>query len=74
MIRYQTPMISSIQDRVALLARLPVMHQEYIQVLRYGKDQFLTRHTDSLPGDKAGPRVATILIYLADVEEGGEVS
>jgi len=46
----------------------------FSKVLRYGKDQYYHKHTDSLPGDTAGPRVATILIYLADVEEGGEVS
>ena len=58
---------------MALLTRLPVLHQEYIQVLRYGRDQFCNKHTDILPGDAAGPRLATILIYLADSEEGGEV-
>lgn len=72
--RYETPMVSRIQDRVALMTRLPVLHQEDMQVLRYGKDQYYHKHTDSLPGDAAGPRVATILIYLADAEEGGEVS
>lgn len=67
-------MVSSIQDRVALLTRLPVLHQEMIQVLRYGKDQYCHKHKDILPdGDAAGQRVATILIYLADSEEGGEV-
>jgi hypothetical protein len=64
-IRYETPMVSRIQDRVALMTRLPVLHQEDMQVLRYGKDQYYHKHTDSLPGDTAGPRVATILVFLS---------
>ena len=66
-------MLTRIQDRVALMTRLPVIHQEDMQVLRYGMEQYYHKHTDSLPGDAAGPRVATLLIYLADAEEGGEV-
>ncbi|GAX75544.1 hypothetical protein CEUSTIGMA_g2987.t1 [Chlamydomonas eustigma] len=36
--------------------------------------QYYHKHTDSLQDDDAGPRLATILIYLADAEEGGETS
>jgi prolyl 4-hydroxylase len=72
-IRYQTPVVRNIQDRVALLTKLPVLHQESIQVLRYGRGQYCHEHLDLLPGDEAGPRMATILIYLMDSEEGGEV-
>ena len=43
------------------------------QILRYGIGQYYHQHTDSLPNDIAGPRVATLLIYLADCQEGGEV-
>jgi prolyl 4-hydroxylase len=43
-----------------------------MQVLRYGIGQFYKRHTDSLENDS--PRIATLLIYLADPEEGGETA
>ena len=41
-------------------------------MLRYGIGQFYKRHTDSLEDDS--PRMATLLIYLADPEEGGETA
>ena len=70
--RHETEIVASIQERVAWLTRAPVVNQEDMQVLRYGIGQFYKRHTDSLEDDS--PRMATLLIYLADPEEGGETS
>eukprot|EP00195_Chlamydomonas_chlamydogama_P005831 CAMPEP_0202903772 /NCGR_PEP_ID=MMETSP1392-20130828/26225_1 /ASSEMBLY_ACC=CAM_ASM_000868 /TAXON_ID=225041 /ORGANISM="Chlamydomonas chlamydogama, Strain SAG 11-48b" /LENGTH=367 /DNA_ID=CAMNT_0049591101 /DNA_START=121 /DNA_END=1224 /DNA_ORIENTATION=- len=70
--RYQTPVIARIQDRVAVFTRAPVVHQEDMQVLRYGVGQYYHKHTDSLDNDT--PRMATLLLYLSDPVEGGETS
>ena len=43
-----------------------------LQVLRYGNGQQYKPHFDSLDNDS--PRTATVLVYLSDVEEGGETT
>ncbi|KAG2446166.1 hypothetical protein HXX76_000761 [Chlamydomonas incerta] len=70
--RYATPVLAKIEDRVAVLTRVPVQYQEDMQVLRYGNGQYYHRHTDSLENDS--PRLATVLLYLSDPELGGETA
>ena len=48
--------------------------QEDTQILRYAVGQYYKVHGDNLVDDTAGARVATILIYLNDAEEGGETA
>jgi len=76
----QTPLISQIEERIALLSGLPMSHQEGMQVLYYPVGGFYKPHHDyfdpALAGsanilNRGGQRVATIVIYLNDVEEGG---
>ncbi|RHN67067.1 putative procollagen-proline dioxygenase [Medicago truncatula] len=60
-----------------------IMHQtcsyaengEGLQVIHYGVGQKFVPHYDSRSNESfwnGGPRVATFLMYLSDVEEGGE--
>ncbi|KAJ9522493.1 hypothetical protein QJQ45_008335 [Haematococcus lacustris] len=75
--RLHDPIIERIENRVSLFTQLPVSHQEDIQVLRYQAGQKYGAHYDSSYADKGpGPkwRMATFLIYLSDVEEGGETA
>lgn len=72
--RYQDPVVTRIENRVAAWTHLPVSHQEDIQVLRYGIGQFYKVHADTLKDDEAGVRVATVLVYLNEPEEGGETA
>lgn len=72
--RQADPVIEDIEERLAEWARIPVVHGEDTQVLRYGLGQEYKRHMDSLQDDVAGPRVCTVLMYLNDVIEGGETA
>ena len=75
--RLQDPIIERIERRISVITRVPVSHQEDIQVLRYTKGQKYGAHYDSAYDDsQSGPhkRMATFLMYLSDVEEGGETA
>ena len=72
--------ISRIEQRAAEWAMIPVGHQEQLHVLRYDVGQQYKDHWDAFDAgvrDKIDfgngrQRLATILMYLNDVEEGGE--
>lgn len=64
--------VSGVERRLATWTHLNVSHQEDMQILRYGVGQKYGAHYDSLSDDS--PRVVTVLIYLADTEEGGETA
>lgn len=68
--------IADIERRIARWTLLPVNYGEGFQVLRYTKEQKYDGHYDYFFDDvsitNGGNRYATVLIYLNDVEEGGE--
>ncbi|GFR42774.1 hypothetical protein Agub_g3735 [Astrephomene gubernaculifera] len=70
--RRHDPVIERVLRRVAAWTKTPVENQEDLQVLRYGVGQKYGAHTDSLIDDS--PRMATVLLYLHDTEEGGETA
>lgn len=68
--------IRNIELRASTWAMLPMNRGETMQVLRYEKGQKYDAHDDFFHDEhnvkNGGQRVATILMYLSDVEEGGE--
>mmetsp|Transcript_11598 Transcript_11598/g.32872 ORF Transcript_11598/g.32872 Transcript_11598/m.32872 type:complete len:346 (-) Transcript_11598:300-1337(-) len=70
--RYADQVISDIEERIARFTHIPVAHQEDMQVLKYDIGQKYGAHYDSLTD--GSPRIATVLMYLSDVEEGGETA
>eukprot|EP00873_Tetraselmis_striata_P014068 jgi/Tetstr1/434332/TSEL_023438.t1 len=64
--------ITSVEERIARYTHIPLAHQEDIQVLKYEDGQKYGAHYDSLVD--GSPRIATVLMYLSDVEEGGETA
>jgi prolyl 4-hydroxylase len=73
--------IRDIDIRVGHWTHLPPSHTEAMQVLRYEYNQTYGGHWDELDPtidaqtiSGASPRVATVLIYLTDTEEGGETA
>lgn len=63
-----------VERRIAAWSQVPEEHGEAIQVLRYELGQEYRAHFDYFfhKQGMANNRVATVLLYLSDVEEGGE--
>jgi prolyl 4-hydroxylase len=77
----ETPLVARIERRIAELTGLPVEHGEGLQILHYPTGAESTPHYDFLmPGNEAnkaslarsGQRIATFIIYLNDVDAGGQ--
>ncbi|KAL1824985.1 hypothetical protein DCAR_0313091 [Daucus carota subsp. sativus] len=68
--------IREIEKRIADFTFLPVEHGEGLQILHYEVGQKYEPHYDYFLDDfntnNGGQRIATVLMYLSDVEEGGE--
>ncbi|KAF6253134.1 hypothetical protein COO60DRAFT_1643423 [Scenedesmus sp. NREL 46B-D3] len=77
--RGQDSVVAAVEARIAEWTRLPADHGEPIQVLRYQNGQKYDAHWDwfddpTHPADSGENRAATVLMYLGDVEEGGETT
>lgn len=71
--RGQDEVVERVERKMATLARIPPEHGELLQILHYGPSQEYKAHMDQVRhGDNGGLRAATVLVYLNDVEWGGE--
>lgn len=74
--RGRDKVIKNIEKRIADYTFIPVEHGEGLQVLHYEEGQKYEPHYDYFLDDfntkNGGQRIATVLMYLSDVEEGGE--
>jgi len=77
----ETPLISRLEARIAELTGLPVENGEGLQLLHYEAGAESTPHVDYLVANntsniesiaRSGQRVGTLLMYLNDVDSGGE--
>jgi len=72
----QDPIVAGIEDKISAWTFLPKENGEDMQVLRYKRGEKYEPHydyfTDSVNTIRGGHRVATVLLYLTDVAEGGE--
>ncbi|WP_224013452.1 2OG-Fe(II) oxygenase [Paraburkholderia tropica] len=77
----ETPWLATIDQRVSALMQMPMENGEGLQVLNYAPGAQSRPHFDFLiPSNAAnqasiarsGQRVSTLVIYLNDVESGGE--
>ncbi|KAF8022654.1 hypothetical protein BT93_F0234 [Corymbia citriodora subsp. variegata] len=74
--RGQDKIVRDIEKRIADFTFIPVEHGEGLQVLHYEVGQKYDAHYDYFLDEfntkNGGQRIATLLMYLSDVEEGGE--
>ncbi|XP_030531401.2 probable prolyl 4-hydroxylase 3 [Rhodamnia argentea] len=74
--RGQDKIVRAIEKRIADFTHIPVEHGEGLQILQYGHGQKYDAHhdyfSDPFNTRNGGQRMATMLMYLSDVEEGGE--
>ncbi|OIW14808.1 hypothetical protein TanjilG_05429 [Lupinus angustifolius] len=74
--RGKDKIIQKIEKRIADFTFIPVENGEGLQVLHYEVGQKYEPHYDYFVDEfntkNGGQRVATVLMYLSDVEEGGE--
>ncbi|RWR84508.1 putative prolyl 4-hydroxylase 10 [Cinnamomum micranthum f. kanehirae] len=74
--RGRDKIIRNIEKRISDFTFIPVDHGEGLQVLHYEVGQKYEPHYDYFLDDyntkNGGQRIATLLMYLSDVEEGGE--
>ncbi|CAK9142124.1 unnamed protein product [Ilex paraguariensis] len=74
--RGRDKIIRDIEKRIADFTFLPVEHGEGLQLLHYEVGQKYEPHYDYFLDEfntkNGGQRIATVLMYLSDVEEGGE--
>lgn len=75
------PILQAIEERIENLTHIPQSHGEAMQILRYCLGGEYRPHYDffdkTTPGGAAcyyrgGQRLASMIIYLSDVESGGE--
>ncbi|KAJ4871791.1 2-oxoglutarate (2OG) and Fe(II)-dependent oxygenase superfamily protein [Raphanus sativus] len=74
--RGQDELVEEIENRISDFTFIPVENGEGLQVLHYEVGQKYEPHHDYFSDDynvkRGGNRIATVLMYLSDVEEGGE--
>ncbi len=78
---HQDPILTNIENRIASYTQVPVEYGEALQVLNYGVGAEFIPHHDyferDCPGhvihlEQQGQRLATLIMYLNTVEDGGE--
>ncbi len=73
----ESPFIHEMEKRVSSFMHVPLSHAEGLQVLHYQPGQEFKEHYDYFgpnhPSSKNN-RISTLIMYLNDVEEGGETT
>jgi prolyl 4-hydroxylase len=72
----ENELVSKVEKRVSQIMNIPVAHGEGLQILNYKIGQEYKAHFDFFGSASkkpvSNPRISTLVMYLNDVEEGGE--
>ncbi len=69
------PLIITIEKRISTIMNIPIEHGEGLHILRYTPGQEYKTHFDYFSANSkaaSNNRISTLVMYLNDVEEGGE--
>jgi prolyl 4-hydroxylase len=70
-----SPIVKKISNVTEIMTNLPKKNMEELQMVKYDTSGYFKQHYDPYvddPNSNIRDRIYTILIYLNDVEEGGE--
>lgn len=73
----ESPFIVEIEQRISSLMHVPIAHAEGLQLLHYEPGEQFKAHYDFFGPNHPSSlnnRISTLIIYLNDVEEGGETT
>ena len=71
----ENPLIETIEMRISTIMNIPIEHGEGLHILRYTPGQEYKAHLDYFSANSkaaSNNRISTLVMYLNDVEEGGE--
>jgi prolyl 4-hydroxylase len=71
----ENEVIARVEKRISQIMNVPVTHAESLHILNYEVGQEYKAHFDyfaSTSKAASNPRISTLVMYLNDVEEGGE--
>jgi prolyl 4-hydroxylase len=71
----ESDVVTRVEKRISQLMNIPIEHGEGLQILNYKIGQEYKAHYDFFTSTNkvvTNPRISTLVMYLNDVEEGGE--
>ncbi|MFD1929194.1 2OG-Fe(II) oxygenase [Sporosarcina siberiensis] len=71
----ENELIAKVEKRVSSIMNIPIEHAEGLQILRYTPGQEYKAHYDYFSSSSTiakNNRISTLIMYLNDVEQGGE--
>ncbi|MFJ7933315.1 2OG-Fe(II) oxygenase [Sporosarcina sp. NPDC096371] len=71
----ETELVAKVENRISTIMNIPIEHAEGIQILKYTPGQEYKAHYDFFSSTSKAAnnnRISTLVMYLNDVEEGGE--
>lgn len=68
----ENAIVARVEKRISQIMGIPNEHGEGLQILNYKIGQEYKAHFDFFSSNVSNPRISTLVMYLNDVEQGGE--
>jgi prolyl 4-hydroxylase len=70
--KLKNDVVARVERRISQIMGIPNEHGEGLQILNYKIGQEYKAHFDFFTSNVSNPRISTLVMYLNDVEQGGE--